>query len=69
MANSVDPDQTAPFLGPPCLLLYLIRDYARQLFAADDFSRRLQQTTFSDAFFSWRFTGYEQTMDFLSPAT
>ena len=29
----------------------------RQLFAADDSSRRLQQTTFSDAFFSWRFKG------------
>ena len=25
MANSVDPDQTAPVLGPRCLLLYLIR--------------------------------------------
>ena len=24
MANSVDPDQTAPVLGPHCLLLYLI---------------------------------------------
>ena len=27
----------------------------RQLIAADDFCRRLQQTTFSDAFFSWCF--------------
>ena len=25
LANSVDPDQTAPVLGPRCLLLYLIR--------------------------------------------
>ena len=25
MANSVDLDQTAPVLGPRCLLLYLIR--------------------------------------------
>ena len=33
---------------------------ARQLFAADDFSRRhfqMHLTTFSDAFFSWRFKG------------
>ena len=38
MANSVDPDQTAPIgpMGPHCLLLYLIC----QLFAADDFSER-----------------------------
>ena len=25
MSNSVDSDQTAPVLGPRCLLLYLIR--------------------------------------------
>ena len=25
LADSVDPDQTAPVLGPRCLLLYLIR--------------------------------------------
>ena len=25
LANSVDPDHTAPVLGPRCLLLYLIR--------------------------------------------
>ena len=50
MANSVDPDQTAPVgqsvLGPRCLLLYLIH----QLCLAIICSRRLQQTTFSDAF-------------------
>ena len=27
MANSVDPDQTAPVLGPRCLLLYLFCQY------------------------------------------
>ena len=46
MANSVDPDQTAPIvLGPRSLLLYLIR-HVRQLFAADDFSRRHFQMHF-----------------------
>ena len=44
MANSVDPDQTAPkeqsVLGPHCLLLYSFVSNVRQLFAADDFSRR-----------------------------
>ena len=48
MANSVDPDQTAPIgavcSGPPCLLL--IVSNARQLFAADDFSRGLFQMHF-----------------------
>ena len=45
MANSVDPDQTAPeqsVLGPHCLLLYLIR----QLFAAENFSKRHFQMHF-----------------------
>ena len=45
MANSVDSDQSV--LGPCCLLLYLIR----QLCYAIICSRRLQHTTFSDAFF------------------
>ena len=48
MTNSVDPDQTAPGLGPPCMLIYLkLVSNVRQLFAADVF-RRLH---FSDAFF------------------
>ena len=52
MANSVDPDQTAP-IGAVCSgptlfasILKLVSN-VRQLFAADDFSRR----HFSDAFF------------------
>ena len=56
MTNSVDPDQTAP-IGAVCSgstlfasILKLVSN-VRQLFAADDFSRR----HFSDAFFSWRF--------------
>ena len=44
MANSVDPDQTV--LGPRCLLLYLFVSNVRQLFAADDFSRRQFQMHF-----------------------
>ena len=47
MANSLDPDQTAPVLGSRCLLLYLIRQECKAIIC----SRRLQQTTFSDAFF------------------
>ena len=45
MANSVDPDQTAPVLEPHCLLLYFVSN-ARQLFAADDFNRRHFQMHF-----------------------
>ena len=52
MANSVDPDQTAPMeqsvLGPHCLLLYYFVRNVRQLFAADDIFRCI---------FSWRFKG------------
>ena len=59
MANSVHPDQTAP-MGAVCPgstlfasilnLLGVLPIYLQQ-------TRRLQQTTFSDAFFSWRFKG------------
>ena len=54
MANSVDPDQTAT-IGAVCsgsTLFASIRS-VRQLFAADDFSRR----HFQMHFFSWRFKG------------
>ena len=43
MTNSIDPDQTASMFAS---ILKLVSN-VRQLFAADDFSRRL----FSDAFF------------------
>ena len=47
MTNSVDPDQTAP-IGAVCS--------GSTLFASIlNLSVMLQQTTFSDAFFSWRF--------------
>ena len=53
MANSVDPDQTAP-IGAVCSWSTLFASsYVRQLFAADDFSRR----HFQMHFFSWRFKG------------
>ena len=52
MANSVDPDQTAP-IGTVCSGSTLfVSSNARQLFAADDFSRRQFQMHFS-----WRFKG------------
>ena len=51
MANSVDPDQTAP-IGAVCsgsrLFASILNfvSYVRQLFAADDFSRRHFQMHF-----------------------
>ena len=47
MANSVDPDQTAPgstLFASILNLSVMLGNY-------------LQQTTFSDVFFSWRFKG------------
>ena len=43
MANSVDPDQTAPIR---CLLLYLLISNVRHLFATGNFSRRHFQMHF-----------------------
>ena len=49
MANSVDPDQTAP-IGAVCsgstLFASILNSAIRQLFAADDFSRRHFQMHF-----------------------
>ena len=57
MANSVDPDQTAPIGAVcsgselfACILKFVIN--VRQLFSADDFSRRNFKMCFS-----WRFKG------------
>ena len=47
MANSVDPDQTAP-IGAVCSGSTL---FASILNSSDMLGRQLQQTTFSDAFF------------------
>ena len=50
MANSVDADQTVPigavFSGSTLFASLLFVSYARQLFAADDFSRRHFQMHF-----------------------
>ena len=51
MANSVDPKQTAP-IGAVCSGSTL---FASILNSSVKLGNYLQQTTFSDAFFSWRF--------------
>ena len=51
MANSVDLDQTAP-IGAVCSWCTL---FASLLYSLGMLDNYLQQTTFSDAFFSWRF--------------
>ena len=58
MANSVNPDQTAP-IGAVCSGSTLFASILNLSVMLGNCicSRRLQQTTFSDAFFSWRFKG------------
>ena len=57
MANSVDPDQTAP-IGAVCSGSTLFASILNlSVILAIICSRRKKQTTFSDAFFSWRFKG------------
>ena len=58
MANSVDPDHTAP-IGSGSTL------FASMLNSSVMIGKYLQQTTFSDAFFSWCFKGYY----FVNPAS
>ena len=53
MANSVDPDQTAP-IGAVCSGPKL---FASILNLSVMLGNYLQQTTSSDAFLSWRFKG------------
>ena len=55
MENSVDPDQTAP-IGPGAVC-YGSTLFASILNSSVMLGNYLQQTTFSDAFFSWRFKG------------
>ena len=51
MANSVDPDQTAP-IGAVCSGSTLFASILNSTIMLDNkFQQRLQQTTFSDAFF------------------
>ena len=57
MANSVDPEQTAP-IGAVCSGSTLFASILNSSVKLGIFcSRRLQQTTFSDAFSSWHFKG------------
>ena len=51
MANSVDPDQTAP-IGAVCSMSML---FASILNLSVILGNYLQQRTFSNAFFFWRF--------------
>ena len=53
MSNSVDPVQTAP-IGAVCSGSTL---FASLLSSSVMLGNYLQQTTFSDAFFSWRLMG------------
>ena len=53
MAKSVDPDQTAP-IGAVCSRVMLFASILNSSVMLGD---SLQQTTFSDAFFSWHFKG------------
>ena len=55
MANSVNPDQTAPIVAvcSGFTLFASILNWSVML------GNYLQQTTFSDAYFSWRFKGYD----------
>ena len=53
MANSVDTEQTAP-IEAVCSGFML---FASILNSSVMLGNYLQQTTFSDAFFSWRFKG------------
>ena len=50
-------------LGPRCLLLYLIRQYVRQLFVADDFSRRHFQMHFFLGALRVKFKCFSQPME------
>ena len=53
MANSVDPDQTAP-IGAHCSGSTL---FASILYLSVLLGNYLQRMTFSDAFFTWHFMG------------
>ena len=65
MTNSVDPDLTAPSLfWVHTFACIVFASNVRQLFAADDFSRRHFQMHFS-----WRFKGYQQSSAFFKRST
>ena len=53
MANSVDPDQTAPIEAVCSGSTLFASVLNSSVMLANICSRRLQEMTFSDAFFSW----------------
>ena len=57
MANRVDPDQAAPIGAVRSGSTLFVSILHSSVILGNFCSRRLQQTTFSDAFFSWRFKG------------
>ena len=57
MANSVDPDQTAPIEAVCSGSTLFASIFNSSVCKAIICSRLLQQTTFSDAVFSWPFKG------------
>ena len=57
MTNSVDPGQTAP-IGAVCSESTLLASIINSSVMLGNYLQQtIQQTTFSDAFFSWRFKG------------
>ena len=57
MANSVDPDQTAP-IGAVCSGSTMFASTLNSSVMLGNYLQQTtSQTTFSDAFFSWRFKG------------
>ena len=54
MANSEDSDQAAIYIGAVCSGSTLLASILNSSVMLGNY---LQQTTFSDAFFSWRFMG------------
>ena len=57
MANSVDPGQTAPIGAVYSWSTLFASILNSSIMLGNYCSRQLQQTTFSDAFFSWHFKG------------
>ena len=60
MENSVDPDQTASIGAVCCGSMLFASILNSSVILGNYCSRGLQQTTFSDAFFSWRFKGFKR---------
>ena len=57
MANSVDPDQTAPIVAVCSGSTLFASILISSVMLGNYLQQQLQQTTYSDAFFSWHFMG------------